>query len=139
MRWVKYCSALFLAVALIGCVRITDGVKCVAGVSTTVLETGRKSAIRKTFNIDYATCDKKVREILKKSGSYIYAEEKARGLIAFYVSTSDTTPVGIFFIQIDAVTTELEVSSPSTAAKEAMARKIFNAVEGKNDEAKTDG
>jgi len=133
MKWIKYCSALFLAVALIGCVRITDGIKCVAGVSTTVLETGRKSAIRKIFNIDYATCDKKVREMLKNTGSYIYAEDKAKGLIAFYVSTSDTTPVGIFFIQIDAVTTELEISSPSTNAKEVISKKIFDAVEGKKD------
>jgi hypothetical protein len=119
-----------------GCATVKEGVKCVAGVSTKVLEDGRKDAVRKTFSVDYTTCDAKVRQKLKKTGAYIYAEDKTQKLIAVYTTESDTTPVGIFFVEIDPVTTEIEVSSPSTEAKEIMAKRLFNAMEGKDEAGK---
>jgi hypothetical protein len=128
-----------LVISLSGCATISEGVRCVAGVSTKVLEDTRKNAIRKTFNFDDATCDTKVREILKKTGAYIYAQNKAEKLIAIYVSETDTTPVGIFFTVVDAANTEIEISSPSADAKELMAKRIFNGLEGKTEKEGEEG
>ena len=122
-----------LVIAGAGCATVTEGVKCVAGVSTKALEDGRKTAIKKTFNFDYITCDTKVREVLKKTGAYIYADKKAQKLIAIYMSESETTPVGIFFTEMGPLNTQVELSSPSTDAKEIESKKIFNFLEGKTD------
>jgi len=46
-------------------------------------------------------------------------------LIAIYVSSEDTTCVGIFFTEIDANNTQVEVSSPSTSAKGDIATQLF--------------
>jgi len=120
-------------IAAAGCATVIEGAKCVAGVSTKALEDGRKTAIKKTFNFDYITCDTKVREVLKKTGAYIYADKKAQKLIAIYMSESETTPVGIFFTEVDSLNTQIELSSPSTDAKEIESKKIFNFLEGKTD------
>lgn len=133
MRVFKYLIFLFFMITVAGCATVTEGVKCVAGVSTKALEDGRKTAIKKTFNFDYVTCDTKVREILKKTGAYIYADKKAEKLIAIYMSESETTPVGIFFTEVDPLNTQVELSSPSTDAKEIESKKIFNFLEGKTD------
>lgn len=118
--------------------------KCVAGVSTKALEDGRKDAIKKTFNFDQRTCYNKVLERLKAIDTYIYAEGKKEEMIAVYLhkanqtelimtesgfTITDTTPVGIFFKEIDAKNTQIEVSSPSTYAKEFISTKIFSALE----------
>ncbi|MCX5704703.1 MAG: hypothetical protein NTZ92_01375 [Candidatus Omnitrophica bacterium] len=122
-----------LVIAAAGCATVTEGAKCVAGVSTKALEDGRKTAIKKTFNFDYITCDTKVREVLKSTGAYIYADKKAQKLIAIYMSEFETTPVGIFFTEVDPLNTQVELSSPSTEAKEIESKKIFNFLEGKTD------
>jgi hypothetical protein len=137
MRGFRFHPAIMLLVILAGCARVTELGKCVAGVSTKLLESERKDAVRKTFSVDYSTCEARIRQMLKKTGSYIYAEDKHQNLIAIYVSSSDTTAVGIFFVKIDDSTTEIEVSSPSSDAKELIAKRVFNAAEGKKgDEAK---
>jgi hypothetical protein len=46
-------------------------------------------------------------------------------MIAIYVSETDTTPVGLFFKEIDKSNTQVEVSSPSTYAKELISEKVF--------------
>ena len=122
-----------LVIAAAGCATVTEGAKCVAGVSTKALEDGRKTAIKKTFNFDYITCDTKVREVLKSTGAYIYADKKAQKLIAIYMSESETTPVGIFFTEVDPLNTQVELSSPSTEAKEIESKRIFNYLDGKID------
>jgi len=137
MRVFKYLMFLFLIIAAAGCATVTDTLKCVAGVSTNALETWRDEAIKKIFAFDYATTESKVREILKKTGAYIYADVKEKQLIAFYVSEADTTPVGIFLTQIDASDTQIEISSPSTDAKEIIAKRVFNYLEGKIEEKDT--
>ena len=47
-------------------------------------------------------------------------------MLALYVSQDDTTPVGIFFKEIDANNTQMEVSSPSKFAKEFIAKRVFS-------------
>ena len=47
-------------------------------------------------------------------------------MIAVYFSESDTTPIGIFFKEIGANTTQMEVSSPSSYAKELIAERLFS-------------
>ena len=131
MGFIRLYFVLLLVFALTGCATVKEGIKCVVGVSTKCLETTRKDAIKKTFNLDYATCESRTRDILKKTNAYIYAEDKAQDLIAVYVSTTDTTPVGIFFDKIDANNTEIEISGPSSDANEIMSKRVFNAIEGK--------
>ena len=119
----------FCILNFIGCATIKEAAKCVKGVSTKVLEDGRKDAIKKTFNCDHSICYNKALEKLKQIGAYIYAEDKKQEMFAVYVSETDTTPVGIFFKEIDAKNTQIEVSSPSTYAKEFIATKISSALE----------
>ena len=85
-----------------------------------------KSAIKEIFNYDYDSCYVEVKEMLLERDSYIYAEDSEKQMIAIYVSQSDTTPVGIFFKEIDSGYTQVEVSSQSTYAKETIAKRISN-------------
>ena len=119
--------ALFV---LAGCASVKEGARGVIGISTKQIEEAKKDAIVKTFKYSYDVCLKQVKEILTSIGSYIYTEDKNKNLIAVYVSTTDTTPVGIFFKQIDADNTQLEISSPSSEAKEYIAGKLFLLLEG---------
>lgn len=118
---------LFIFFGLIGCASVKEAAKCVAGVSTQILEDNRVGAIKEEFDVDYNTCYNKVKEKLKKIKSYIYAEDLKKKLIAVYVSSEDTTPVGIFFKEIDDLHTQIEVASPSTFGKEYIAEEIFAA------------
>ena len=108
-----------------GCATITEGAKGIAGISTKSLEDSRKEAIVKTVNDDYQTAYNKAKEVLVNTGSYIYAEDTKKKMIAIYVTKEDTTPVGIFFKEIEANKTQIEVSSPSTYAKELIATRLF--------------
>jgi len=107
-----------------------EAAKGIAGVSTKAVEDNRKDAIRKTFNYDLKSCFNKVEVILIEQGAYIYAKDFKKRMIAFYVSSADTTPVSVFFEGRDSSITEIQVSSPSTYGKEFMAKKIFSALEG---------
>ena len=109
-----------------GCAGIKEGVKEFAGVSTRVLEKGRGRAITRTFNYDFFSCYTQAEDILKKLGAYIYAKDLKKQMIAVYVSENDTTPVGLFFKEVDRNTTQVEVSSPSSYAKEMIAEKVFS-------------
>ena len=119
----------WLLVNLSGCVAINEGVKGIRGVSTKSLEKARKDAIVKTFDYDYFTAYTKTSDILKQAGAHIYKQDIKKHLIAIYVSQTDTTAVGVFFKEIDANNTQVEVSSPSTYAKELIAEKLFSALE----------
>jgi len=112
-----------------GCATVKEGAKGVLGVSTKALEDSRKEAMSKTFNCDYNTCFSRAQEILKDMRTYIYARDTKKNLIAVYASEQDTTPVGIFFKVIDATNTKIEVSSPSTYAKESIAQRFFSSLE----------
>lgn len=115
-----------LWVSLVGCAAITECTKSIAGVSTKSLERARKDAIVKTVNYDYFTAYTKTLDILKQSNAYIYKQDIKKHLIAIYVSGEDTTPVGLFFKELEATRTQIEVSSPSTSAKELIAGKLFS-------------
>ena len=108
-----------------GCALLWEGVKGLAGVSTRALEDNRKTAITKAFNYDYFTCYTKTLDILKSMQAYIYMQSIKKHMIAIYVSEKDTTPVGLFFKEIDTANTQVEVSSLSTYAKEFISGKVF--------------
>jgi len=120
---------VFCIYNLTGCASFKETVKGIAGVSTKALEEGRKDAIKKTFNYDYFTTYTKTLDILKDIGAYIYTQNVKKYMIAIYVSEKDTTPVGIFFKEIDAIHTQIEVSSPSLSAKGLVSVKLFSALE----------
>ena len=132
MRLSVFMSILMALIVLGGCASLKEKAKCIAGVSTKDLEIGRTNALVQSFAYDYNTCYNKVREALIKNDAYIYA--KKQDLIAIYVTAQDTTPVGLFFKKIDAGSTQVEVSSPSTYAKEQIAAKVFAALLAKAEE-----
>jgi hypothetical protein len=121
--------ALFFVTLIMGCASFKETVKGFAGVSTKVLEDNRKTAVTRIFNHDYNACYNKMEEALKSIGAYIYAKDKAKHMFAIYVSEKDTTPVGLFLKDIDKEHTQIEVSSPSSYAKEMIAAKFFPALE----------
>lgn len=114
----------YCVVVLLGCATIIEGAKGFMGISTKALEKARKDAVIMTFNYDYFTCYTKTLDILKLMGAYIYVQNIKKHMIAIYVSEADTTPVGLFFKEIDAANTQVEVSSPSTYAKEFISGKL---------------
>jgi len=115
---------------LSGCATVLEGAKGVAGISTKALEESRKDAVTKTFNYDYNTCYTKVKAAIKETGSYIYAQDKNKHMIAVYVSDEDATALGIFFKEIDANNTEIQVTSASTYAKDTVSKDVFSVLEG---------
>ncbi|MDD5505216.1 MAG: hypothetical protein PHR73_00435 [Candidatus Omnitrophica bacterium] len=127
---------------LSGCATVKEAARGFAGVSTRVLEEKRKDAIRESFALDYDNCYTKVKDILKEKvaikkieeessgggSAYIYAEDAAKKMLAIYLSETDTTPVGIFFIPGGEGITMVEVSSPSIYAKEHIANRLFTGI-----------
>ncbi|MFC1675218.1 DUF3568 family protein [Candidatus Omnitrophota bacterium] len=118
-----------LLISLSGCATIKECAKGFAGVSTKVLEDGRNEAISMKFNTDYDTCYKLSEEILARIGTYTYARDTSKQMIAVFLSEEDTTPVGIFISKIDEKNTQIEVSSPSTFARETISTKLFSFLE----------
>ncbi|MFH1338420.1 MAG: hypothetical protein ABIH40_01030 [Candidatus Omnitrophota bacterium] len=112
---------------LVGCACLKESAKGFLAISTTDIEESRGQALVKIVDYGYENCYGKVEEILTEIGSYIYAKRK--DLIAVYVSSTDTTPAGIFFKEINGHKTRLEVASPAKDTKEYLARKIFSALE----------
>jgi hypothetical protein len=118
---------LSFGILISGCAVIKETTRGFLGNSTKILEEKRKDAAVLSVEKDYFTCYHKVLDILKERKSYIYT--KRSDLIAFYVSEDDTTAVGIFFKEIDKQKTQIEISSPSTSAKEIIAKEIFSSFE----------
>jgi hypothetical protein len=118
---------IFMAHA--GCAGLTESARGIAGVSTKVLEDGRKNAVRRSYPVDYAKCREIVNGVLADSKVYVYARKDAQKMIAFYLSETDTTPVGIFFTAQGEASTEVAVSSPSRHAKELILDKVERAAQ----------
>lgn len=110
-----------------GCAGVKEGMRGFAGISTKVLEESRSSALNKTIPAAFEECFARTEVFLSAAGCYLYAKDKNKGLLAVYVSETDTTPVGCFLSRVDSGTTKLEVSSPGTAAREFVAGKVFGA------------
>lgn len=132
---VKQFALFFLIINLAGCANtradIVEAAKCVAGFSTKVLDDQRPNALKKTFALDLKDCGALIRDTLKRTHSYIYAEDPKSNFIAIYLSETETTPVGIYLTAIDAARTQVEVSSPSTYAKETVLKRISQSVDNK--------
>lgn len=118
-----------LAAVFTGCSTVEEGAKGFAGLSTKALEEGRKEAVAKTFNYGYDACFVKASKILKNIGTYIYAQDRKKGMIAVYITEEDTTPVGVFLKVVDAQTTQVEVSSRSAYGKELISKRLFQILE----------
>lgn len=110
--------------SLSGCASMKEAGRGIAGTSTKILEESRADALKKKFNSDDRAVTLRVKESLKKTGCYIYRQEPDKGLIAVYLSEADTTPVGVFLKLLDSGATLVEISSPSTYAKEFLMEKI---------------
>ncbi|MCX5698194.1 MAG: hypothetical protein NTX01_00635 [Candidatus Omnitrophica bacterium] len=122
-----------ISVVFSGCATVKEMGKGFIGVSTLVLDQKRKDALKKSFALDYNGCYVKVKEILKgnekEKESPIYAQDAKKKMIAVYLGQTDTTPVGIFFTEEAGGNTLIEISSPSTYAKEEIANRIFTGLD----------
>jgi len=117
-------AVLAACLLLSGCATLGNVWTEFLGVSTQGIEAARPDAMTKVFEYDYKTCYAKAEALLKRMPrTSIYA--KNAGMIAVYVINPNTTPVGLFFTEIDATHTKVEVSSPSTPVKEWVAKNIF--------------
>jgi hypothetical protein len=125
----KNAAIILLALLIGGCSGLREAVKGFKGVSTKVLEDNLKDSSKKDFNLDYETAYYKAEGVLGDIHCYVYAKDPQKKLIAVYVSETDTTPVGIFFKAIDKNRTQIQVSSPSSFAKESIAEKFFAALD----------
>jgi len=121
---VIFFAACCLVIWVLGCAGLVESTRGILGVSTKVLEDGRKNAIKKLYPADYAMCKKTVDGVLADNKAYVYSSNESKKMVAFYLSDSDTTPVGVFFIVKGDALTEVSVSSPSRYAKELIADKI---------------
>jgi len=122
-----YIIILTLALSLLsGCARTEEVAKGILGISTKSLEDLRPQAIKETINADLNTCYSNSLEILNKSKMYIYRQDREKGVIAVYLSETDTTPVGIFFTKIDDRQTLIEITSRSLYAKESAATELLS-------------
>jgi hypothetical protein len=116
---------LLIGIFIGGCATPLEIVKMSLGNSTKQLDRGRKDALVKVVNSDYETCFAKTQEILEAMPkASIYAKDKH--MIALYYIDPNTTPVGVFFKEIDPSHTRLEVSSPGSDAKEWIAKNVFS-------------
>ena len=131
MRFILPVIFYLLITVLSGCAAIKEAGKGFAGVSTQVLEDKRKDALKKSFALKYNDCYLKVKDILKEKDkeAYIYSEDLNKKMLAIYLSSTDTTPVGIFFSEERGSNTLIEISSPSTYAKEEIANRIFSQID----------
>lgn len=124
MRFLMNVATGYCLLTLIGCASMKEAGRGIAGTSVKILEETRADAVKKEFVSDSQTVTLRVKESLKKTGCYVYRQEPDKGLIAVYLSETDTTPVGIFLKGIDSGATLVEISSPSTYAKEFLMEKI---------------
>ena len=121
-------ACIIMVLLFAGCASVKEAAKGFAGVSTKTLEQHRSSATVETFAMDHDVCYGRIKSALGAMGAYIYAQDVAQTMIAVYVSEQDTTPVGIFLKSVDPAHTQIEVSSPSSNARDAIAEKLFAAL-----------
>ncbi|MFA5004621.1 MAG: hypothetical protein WC561_00645 [Candidatus Omnitrophota bacterium] len=142
-RQSKYLRSLIIIALLFvfsGCATVKEAGRGFLGISTKVLEEGLPNAKKEVFAIDMDSCYEKVKSALIENHAYVYAEKLSPRMIAVYLSVKDTapvdgtspmddtTPVGLFFSTKQTNQTLVEVSSPSTYAKEIIAKAVFGAM-----------
>ena len=117
---------LVLAAAyMTGCATTDDWFKGLIGASTASVESARKNAVSKVFDYDYRTCYDKMKKLLEEMPQVsVYA--KKPGLIAVYYNSVNTTPVGVFFKITDEKKTQVEIASPSSSARDWVAKNLFS-------------
>ncbi|MDD5655344.1 MAG: hypothetical protein WC478_04670 [Candidatus Omnitrophota bacterium] len=130
-RLLALSAVVLLSFSLFGCSGFKEHMKGFMGISTREIEAGRQTAVTRTVDYDYGTTYKMTLEALKYLGSYVYAGDMNKHMLAVYRSETDTTPVGVYFTAMSASATRIEVSSPSTFTKNEVARRIFAQFEKK--------
>jgi hypothetical protein len=121
-------ASMLLCVAVAGCAGgLKEVVRGIEGNSTKVLYETRVTAAVKEFACPAEDCRQRAGEILGEMKTYVYRQEGE--LTAIFVSQQDTTPVGIFVTAAGEDRSRIEVSSPSSAARELIARQLFTCLE----------
>lgn len=115
---------------MLGCASIKEMTRGFLGISTKELEETRKDAVSRNFDFDYFTTYTKSLDALKAMATYVYSKDIKKHMIAVYVSEEDTTPVGIFFREAGKDITQVEVSSPSSFARDLISARLFSVLAG---------
>lgn len=124
---------LFLVFSFAGCVTFKEAWHGFAGVSIKALEESRPQAIAGEFDLKYEECFDKAIKALSDIEAYVYKKDRQKGLIAIYISQTDTTAVGLFLEKLSEDKTKVEVSSPSTFGKEIISARVFALLKGLKD------
>lgn len=117
-------AAALALVCLSGCATMQDVGAGIAGVSTAPIEDSWDTALTRVVEEDYKTCYARVEELLKQLPVEVYAKRKE--MIALFETSVNTTPVGIYLTPIDETHTQIAIASPSTTAKEWIAKCVFS-------------
>lgn len=124
-RTLELLIILFCMISASGCASPAQAWKVVWGTSVKSVEDSRASALVKVLGYDYGTCYVKTEMLLGRIPKVtIYA--KNEDMIAVYYNSINVNPVGVFFREVDATHTQVEVSSPSPDAKAYIAKNIFS-------------
>lgn len=116
---------LCAALAVSGCCTPPREIlKIAIGNSTRSIELARPNALTKVVGYSYGTCYVKTETLLKKMPNIsVYATNE--DMIAVYYNSVNVTPVGVFFTEIDANHTRIEIASESPDAKEYVSKSVF--------------
>jgi hypothetical protein len=120
-------TIVFSVVALFmvsGCASLQEGTRGFLGTSVKPVEASRKTAVKRSIAGDYPQVYANVLAELQKAGYYVYRQDAQAKFIAFYFSTEDTTVCGVFFSQAEPGHTEIEIASPSSYLRDAVAAKL---------------
>ncbi len=131
----------FLAVLLVcivlplfsGCALIKEFPKKIWGSSTVALEKARKDGVSYILDLDYKASFNRVLDVLKDMECCVYVKDKRKYLIVAmnFQGESDTTELGIFFIEKTPYSTEIQLSSLSSSLLNYAAKEIFSRLNSK--------
>ena len=120
----KVLAILVMAILINGCATPREMGRVILGISTKDIEDSRKDAVAKVFNEDLKTCYARMEDILKKIPRVSIYDKNDHMIAVYYIHPNDT-PIGLFFTQLDPAQTKVEVSSPSSTARDDIAKIVF--------------
>jgi uncharacterized lipoprotein len=117
---------LSFAVCAAGC-SSTYNMRSLAGINVRDLEQAKSSGKTQTFTAPYNETYDAVLRILEENGLTVYGESRKKRLIVAmgFKKQIDTTRVGIFFAPVSDSSTQVTLSSLSSATMEKAASIIF--------------
>ncbi len=138
MKKINIFSAIVF-LSLFGCAQITETAKVIWGSSTAALERARDNALTKTYFCDTDECFDAILTLAEDDLTLqenrlpttkafnVFSKNRSKGQIVVMgiKGNVDTTKVGIFLDRKGLRTTQIDISSLSSTAKEKVALAVF--------------